>query len=99
TRSTRDWSSDVCSSDLEALVREIDFRRQVVHLDDGQLSYDHLVIALGSVTNFFGQEEQARAALTLKTAGDALAVRNRLIDAFERSEERRVGKRGSSRSE
>jgi NADH dehydrogenase len=67
----------------EATVQAVDLRRQVVHLDDGQLSYDHLVLALGSVTNFFGQEEQARAALTIKTAADAVSVRNRIIDAFE----------------
>lgn len=70
----------------EASVRDIDFRRQVVHLDDGQLSYDYLVLALGSVTNFFGQEDELRDALTLKTTADAIRVRNRLIDAFERAD-------------
>jgi len=69
----------------EATVQDIDLRRQVVHLDDGQLSYDYLVLALGSVTNFFGQEEELRDALTLKTTADAITVRNRLIDAFERA--------------
>lgn len=67
----------------EAAVQDIDLRRQVVHLDDGQLSYDYLVLALGSVTNFFGQDAELRDALTLKTTADAINVRNRLIDAFE----------------
>jgi NADH dehydrogenase len=70
----------------EATVQDIDLRRQVVHLDDGQLSYDYLVLALGSVTNFFGQEAELRDALTLKTTADAITVRNRLIDAFERAD-------------
>lgn len=70
----------------ESRVLDIDFRRQVVHLDDGQLSYDYLVLALGSVTNFFGQEDQLKDALTLKTTADAITVRNRLIDAFERAD-------------
>lgn len=70
----------------EAVVQEIDLKRQVVHLDDGELSYDQLVIALGSTTNFFGQQEQVRPALTLKTSGDGVLLRNRLIDAFERAD-------------
>lgn len=70
----------------EATVLDIDLNRQVVHLDDGQLSYDYLVLALGSTTNFFGKEDELRQAMTLKTAGDAVAVRNRVIDAFERAD-------------
>ncbi len=70
----------------EASVLGVDMDRQVVHLDDGQLSYDYLVVALGSVTNFFGQDAALRHALTLKTSGDAVAIRNRVIDAFERAD-------------
>jgi NADH dehydrogenase len=40
-------------------------------------------LALGSVTNFFGQDAELRDALTLKTTADAINVRNRLIDTFE----------------
>lgn len=70
----------------ESRVLDIDLNRRVVHLDDGQLSYDYLVLALGSITNFFGQEAQLRSALTLKTAADAIAVRNRMIAAYERAD-------------
>lgn len=70
----------------ESKVLDIDLNRRVVHLDDGQLSYDYLVLALGSVTNFFGQEAELRSALTMKTAADAIAVRNRIISAFERAD-------------
>jgi NADH dehydrogenase FAD-containing subunit len=70
----------------EATVQAIDPRRQVVFLDDGQLSYDYLVLGLGSVTNFFGKEDDLRHALVLKTAGDAIAMRNRIIDAFEEAD-------------
>jgi len=48
-----------------------------------ELPYDHLVVALGSVTNFFripGLEEQA---LTMKSLGDAIELRNRLIASLE----------------
>ena len=70
----------------EATVQDIDLRRQVIHLDDGQLCYDYLVLALGSVTNFFGRDDELRDALTLKTTADAIEVRNRLIDAFEHAD-------------
>ncbi|MCC2669988.1 MAG: dehydrogenase (ubiquinone) [Armatimonadetes bacterium] len=70
----------------EATVQDVDLNRRVVHLEDGPLSYDYLVLALGSVTNFFGKDDQLRHALTLKTSADAITVRNRLIDAFERAD-------------
>ena len=45
--------------------------------------YDQLVLALGAVTNFFKTPGLAEHALTMKTLGDALLVRNRVIDALE----------------
>ncbi|MFN3652698.1 MAG: NAD(P)/FAD-dependent oxidoreductase [Armatimonadota bacterium] len=70
----------------EASVQAIDMHRQVVHLDDGPLAYDQLVIALGSVTNFFGSEEKLPGALKLKTLADSIMIRNHVIDAFEKAE-------------
>src|SRR5882724_4073265 len=51
-----------------------------------ELSYDHLVLALGSVTNFYdipGLEEQA---LTMKSLADAVHLRNRLIEQLEEAD-------------
>ena len=45
--------------------------------------YDQLVLALGAVTNFFKTPGLEENALTMKTLGDALLVRNRVIDALE----------------
>jgi len=70
----------------EADIRSIDLKERQVHLDNGPLSYDILVLALGSVTNFFGKEAELENVLTLKTTGDAVAIRNRIIDAFEDAE-------------
>ncbi|OAI40870.1 hypothetical protein AYO41_01715 [Verrucomicrobia bacterium SCGC AG-212-E04] len=47
------------------------------------LSYDHLVLAVGAVTNFFHTPGMAEHAMTMKSLGDALMVRNRTIDALE----------------
>jgi NADH dehydrogenase len=45
--------------------------------------YDQLVLALGAVTNFYQIPGLAEHALTMKTLGDAILVRNRVIDALE----------------
>ncbi|MGB7933338.1 MAG: NAD(P)/FAD-dependent oxidoreductase, partial [Gammaproteobacteria bacterium] len=44
---------------------------------------DQLVLALGAVTNFYRTPGLAEHALTMKTLGDAILVRNRVIDALE----------------
>lgn len=50
------------------------------------LAYDHLVIGLGSVTNFFNLPGLADRALTMKSLGDAICVRNRLISLLEEAD-------------
>ncbi len=50
------------------------------------LSYDHLVIGLGSITNFYGLPGLEQRALTMKTLGDAIHLRNRVIATLEEGE-------------
>jgi NADH:ubiquinone reductase (H+-translocating) len=71
---------------MEAEVIDIDLDRRRVHLDSGELAYDSLVIALGSTTNYFGNANIPHHAASLKTLRDAVAIRNRLVDAFERAD-------------
>lgn len=54
------------------------YRRQPLHLD-----YDHLVIALGSVTNFYNLPGFAESALAMKSLPDAIRLRARLIQHLE----------------
>lgn len=49
----------------------------------GAIAYDYLVVAMGSVTNFYGLSEVAERALPLKTVGDADAIRNVVLGALE----------------
>ena len=58
--------------------------------DPVDVSYDQLVLALGAVTNFFNTPGLAEHALTMKTLGDAILVRNRVIDALELADNRRT---------
>lgn len=50
------------------------------------LEYDHLVIALGSRTNFYNLPGLQERALTMKTLGDAVRLRNRLIENLEEAD-------------
>ncbi len=50
-----------------------------------QLEYDHLVLALGSVTSTFGIPGVEEHTVPLKTLEDAEALRNRVIAALERA--------------
>ena len=51
-----------------------------------ELQYDHLVVALGAVTNFFGLPGLADHAVTMKSLGDAIELRNQLIAQLEEAD-------------
>lgn len=48
-----------------------------------EITYGHLVLALGAVTNFYHIPGLEEHALTMKTLGDAILLRNGVIDALE----------------
>ncbi len=50
------------------------------------LEYNHLVLALGSVTNFYNLPGLEEHALTMKTLGDAIHLRNRVIATLEEAD-------------
>jgi len=85
---------------IEGTVQTLDpVRRTVGFVDQNGrsrlLSYQHCVLAPGSVAEFFGIHGLAENALTLKTLGDAIRIRNHVIDLLERAallskEERRA---------
>jgi NADH dehydrogenase len=60
--------------------------REVVLTDGRRLPYDRLIVAAGAHTSWFGHEDWRRSAPGLKTLGDALDIRRRLIESFERAE-------------
>jgi NADH dehydrogenase len=48
-----------------------------------RLKYDHLVLALGSITNFFNLPGFAELALAMKSLPDAIQLRARIIHSLE----------------
>jgi len=64
-------------------------RIQVVHgprHHPHEIEYDYLVIALGGTTNFYDIPGLQEHALTMKSLGDAIHLRNRLIDLLEEAD-------------
>jgi NADH dehydrogenase len=71
---------------LLAEARSVDLRAKVVELDEDVISYDYLVVATGARHSYFGHDEWAPFAPGLKSIGDALEIRKRILMAFELAE-------------
>jgi NADH dehydrogenase len=54
-----------------------------VILSTGELTYDYLVFATGTTTNYFGMDNVKKNALPMKTVNDALALRNHILKQVE----------------
>lgn len=59
---------------INAEVRGIDLGKQAVFTSGGDLNYDHLLIASGSETNFYGNEAVKKYAHKLDDVGDAQRI-------------------------
>ncbi len=68
-----------------AEVRNINTSHKTVETDITSIPYDYLVIATGARTEFYDVPGASEKTLTLKTLRDAITIRNRIIDAFERA--------------
>lgn len=67
-------------------VTGIDPERRVVALADRELPYDTLLLATGSGHHYFGNAGWQAHAPGLKTVEDAIAIRHRVLYAFEAAE-------------
>jgi NADH dehydrogenase len=67
----------------QALVTGVDFERRVLKTDRGDLTYDYLVVATGSQSDFFGNASLAKHAMGLKQMEEGLALRNRVLSRVE----------------
>ena len=73
-------------------VQAIDLQARQVTVSHGYdrhthtLAYDHLVVGLGSITNFYDLPGLEQRALTMKSLGDAIHLRNRVIAALEEAD-------------
>jgi len=66
-------------------VKSIETEINTIHTDVGYLKYDYLVIATGSVSNFFGLDDIRQNAFPLKTLSDALRMRRAVLQRLEKA--------------
>lgn len=64
-------------------VSEINFEDQFVSTPIGNFDYQHLVIAIGCTTNYFGNKNLQNFAYPMKTIPEAIQLRNRILQTFE----------------
>ena len=67
-------------------VTQIDLENKKVITKERILVYDHLVIALGAKTGFFGRNEWEPFTFGLKSLEDAMHIRREVLLAFEKAE-------------
>jgi NADH:ubiquinone reductase (H+-translocating) len=71
----------------QAKVDGVDVDRRMVRLtDSAELPFDYLVLASGSVDNYFGNEAVARVSIGLKALDDATRMRNHVLTRLERAD-------------
>jgi len=66
-------------------VQEIDTKNRQIITEIGNLSYDYLVIATGSKTNYFGNSDIKRYSMSMKTIPQSLNIRSLILENFEQA--------------
>jgi NADH:ubiquinone reductase (H+-translocating) len=81
---------------IRSRVLEVNLDRRRVVLGDAssgsdsaslrEIPYDHLVLALGSVSNYLGMSNIEKLAFNFRSLLDAIRIRNHIIEMFERAD-------------
>ncbi len=66
-------------------VQEIVAEKNVLLTNIGEVKYDHLVIATGSTTNFFGNASFEKYAMPMKSVTETLNLRSLILQNFEKA--------------
>lgn len=70
-----------------ATVTGIEPETTTINTDIGSLSYDYLVIATGTRTNYFGNTSVEQNAMPMKSVPQALNIRSLTLQNFERADQ------------
>lgn len=70
-----------------ATVTHIEPENQTVTTSKGNLSYDYLVMATGTKTNYFGNADIERYAMSMKNIPQALDIRSLMLQNFEKADD------------
>ena len=87
-KKTRFVMGEVTAIDMRA--KSVTFRRPLTD-ETETVQADQLILSLGSTTSFYGQEDVAKFAFTLKSLDDATLLRNHLMACLEQANEESDG--------
>jgi NADH dehydrogenase len=68
-----------------AEVRAIFPEKKLIQTSIGKAKYDYLVLAAGTITNFYGNEHIEEEAMPMKTVSEAMGLQNAILANLERS--------------
>lgn len=68
-----------------AEVKKVNTDKNSIETSIGNISYDYLIIATGSTTNFFGNKEIEQNALPMKSIVEALNLRSSILQNIEKA--------------
>ena len=71
---------------LKEKVSSVDLDNKLLKVECGSIFYDKLIISVGVTPDYFGNEIWRKYASPLKTLKDALEIRRRILNVFERAE-------------
>jgi len=66
-------------------VIDFDLEAKKVITDHGEIGYDYLVIAAGSMTNYFGLDTLEKHCMGMKTLEESVRIRNHILNVFEKA--------------
>ena len=59
-------------------------KKMIMTAYDRTITYDHLVIATGCKTNFFGNKQMSENAFSMKSTQESIEIRNKILFSFEK---------------
>ena len=65
-------------------LKEVKSEENLIVTEHGDIAYDVLVLALGTVTNYFGMDNLEKHSMPMKTIDDALRIRNHMLVNMEK---------------
>jgi NADH:ubiquinone reductase (H+-translocating) len=68
-----------------AAVQQVIPETQTIETSVGTLRYDHLIVAIGADTNWFGNEKIKANAIPMKSVSEALFLRNKVFEDYEKA--------------
>jgi len=71
---------------LKEKVSSVDLENKCVIVECGKFYYDKLIISVGVIPEYFGNDNWQNIAPPLKTLEDALKIRRKILNVFERAE-------------